>query len=71
MKIKSGIVIATVTALLLFALNFFFKWVTGGFNNLAVWEWINRGFTFGLGLMASFGLAILILRLLPVKGGKS
>ncbi|MDN8180441.1 hypothetical protein QZK00_12395 [Acinetobacter baumannii] len=47
-----------------FAVRFFYKWFTGRFNNSAINEWMNRGFSFGLGLMASFVVIAVIVHLL-------
>ncbi len=46
------------------AVRFFYKWLTGRFNNSAIIEWMNRGFSFGLGLMASFVVIAVIAYLL-------
>ena len=46
------------------AIRFFYKWLTGRFNNSAIIEWMDRGFSFGLGLMASFVVIAVIVYLL-------
>lgn len=48
---------------LFFAVKFLWNWVTGGFNNDAVMEWINRGFSFGIGLAIAFLVVFLIIKL--------
>lgn len=48
---------------LFFAVKFFWKWVNGGFNNIAVMEWMNRGFSFGIGFSVSIIVVILVFKL--------
>ena len=57
-----GIVLIYSVALFI-AVKFFWKWVTGGFNSIAVWEWINRGFSFALGMVAAFVIITMIIKL--------
>ncbi|RZG63796.1 hypothetical protein EXE25_18475 [Acinetobacter bouvetii] len=67
MNNKDFLICLLLSVFVLFAVKFFWKWASGGFNNGAVWEWMNRGFSFGLGFFASLILVILIFKL--VVGG--
>ena len=51
---KDFLICVVLSAFLFFAVKFFWKCANGGFNNVGVMEWMNRGFSFGLGLAASF-----------------
>lgn len=48
---------------LFIAVKFFWQWATGGFNNIAVWEWMSRGFSFGIGLAVAFMVVAMVLKL--------
>jgi hypothetical protein len=61
---KDFLICVLISAFLFFAVKFFWKWVSGGFNNVGVMEWMNRGFSFGLGFMASLCVVILVFKLL-------
>ncbi|MCW8041287.1 hypothetical protein [Acinetobacter entericus] len=67
MNNKDFLICLLLSVFVFFAIKFFWKWASGGFNNGAVWEWMNRGFSFGLGFFASLILVILIFKL--VVGG--
>lgn len=60
---KDFLICVVLSAFLFFAVKFFWKWVNGGFNNAGVMEWMNRGFSFGLGLVASFFVVLLVFKL--------
>lgn len=53
---------------LLFAVRFFWKWFNGGFNTIAIMEWANRGFAFGIGLAMAFFIVLLAIRLVAEYG---
>ncbi|EPR82918.1 hypothetical protein L289_2643 [Acinetobacter gerneri DSM 14967 = CIP 107464 = MTCC 9824] len=38
--------------------------MNGGFNNIAVREWLNRGFLFGLGFSIALVTVILVFKLI-------
>lgn len=61
-----GIILIYSVALFI-AVKFFWQWATGGFNNIAVWEWMSRGFSFGIGLAVAFMVVAMVLKL--VSGG--
>jgi len=63
MNNKDFLICVVLSAFLFFAVKFFWKWVNGGFNSVAVMEWMNRGFSFGLGLAASFFVVLLVFKL--------
>lgn len=54
---------------LFIAVKFFWKWLTGGFNSAGVWEWINRGFAFGLGFLIAVLVVILVTKAVTGIGG--
>lgn len=60
---KDFLICVVLSAFLFFAVKFFWKWANGGFNNAGVMEWMNRGFSFGLGLTASFFVVLLVFKL--------
>ena len=53
---------------LFIAVKFFWKWATGGFNNIAVREWVNRGFSFGIGLSVALIVVVLVIKLVSGEG---
>ena len=53
---------------LFIAVKFFWKWATGGFNNIAVWEWVNRGFSFVIGLSVALIVVVLVIKLVSGEG---
>lgn len=53
---------------LFIAVKFFWKWATGGFNNIAVWERVNRGFSFGIGLSVALIVVVLVIKLVSGEG---
>ncbi|WP_374527726.1 hypothetical protein [Acinetobacter sp.] len=63
MNNKDFLLCLLLSAFLFFAVKFFWKWANGGFNNVGVMEWMNRGFSFGLGFMAALCVVILIFKL--------
>lgn len=60
---KDFLICMLLSTFVFFAVRFFWKWVSGGFNNIVVMEWMSRGFSFGLGLSASFIVVILVFKL--------
>ena len=46
MSNKDFLICVLLSAFLFFAIRFFWKWLSGGFNNTAVMEWMSRGFSF-------------------------
>ena len=60
---KDFLICVVLSAFLFFAVKFFWKCANGGFNNVGVMEWMIRGFSFGLGLAASFFLVLLVFKL--------
>jgi hypothetical protein len=63
MNNKDFLICLLLSIFVFFAIKFFWKWVSGGFNNIAVWEWMNRGFSFGLGMCAAFLVVLLVFKL--------
>lgn len=57
-----GMILVYSVALFI-AVKFFWQWATGGFNNIAVWEWMSRGFSFGIGLAVAFMVVAMVLKL--------
>ena len=53
---------------LFIAVKFFWKWATGRFNNIAVWEWVNRGFSFGIGVSVALIVVVLVIMLVSGEG---
>ena len=64
MSNKDFLLCLLLSAFVFFAIKFFWKWVNGGFNNGAVREWMNRGFSFGLGFCAAMVVVILVIKLI-------
>ena len=60
---KDFLICMLLSVFVFFAIKFFWRWVSGGFNNIAVWEWMNRGFSFGLGMCAAFLVVLLVFKL--------
>ena len=63
MTSKDFLICILLSFFVMFAVNFAWKWVTGGFNNTAVMEWLNRGFLFGIGLSCAFIVVILVFKI--------
>lgn len=68
MSNKDFLICLLLSVFVLFAIKFFWRWANGGFNNIAVWEWMNRGFSFGLGLCSALLVVILIFKLITGEG---
>ena len=64
MSNKDFLLCVLISAFLFFAVKFFWKWVNGGFNNVGVMEWMNRGFSFGIGFCSALVVVALVLKLL-------
>ena len=64
MNNKDFLICLLLSIFVFFAIKFFWKWANGGFNNIAVWEWMNRGFSFGLGMCAAFLVVLLVFKLI-------
>ena len=67
MTSKDFLICILLSFAVMFAAKFAWKWFNGGFNTIAVVEWMNRGFSFGIGLSISFIVVILVFKL--VAGG--
>ena len=66
MSNKDFLICVLLSAFLFFAIRFFWKWLSGGFNNTAVMEWMSRGFSFGIGFCSAMVVVALVLKLLQV-----
>jgi len=66
--VKDFGMILVYSAALFVAVKFFWQWATGGFNNIAVWEWMSRGFSFGIGLAAAFMVVAMVIKLVSGEG---
>ncbi|MDQ9059228.1 hypothetical protein RFI36_04780 [Acinetobacter gerneri] len=64
MNNKDFLICLLLSTFVFFAVKFFWKWVNGGFNNIAVREWLNRGFLFGLGFSIALVTVILVFKLI-------
>lgn len=62
MNNKDFLICILLSMALFFAVKFVWKWANGGFNNVAVMEWMNRGFSFGVGLSVSIIVVILVFK---------
>lgn len=49
---------------LMFAVKFAWKWFNNGFNDVAVREWMNRGFLFGIGFSIALLTVIFVFKVL-------
>lgn len=63
MNNKDFLICILLSMALFFAVKFIWKWVNGGFNTIAVMEWMNRGFSFGIGFSVSIIVVILVFKL--------
>ena len=63
MNSKDFLICILLSVVLLFAVKFLWKWANGGFNSIAVMEWMNRGFLFGIGFSVSIIVVILVFKL--------
>lgn len=63
MTSKDFLICILLSFFVAFAVRFAWKWITGGFNNLAVMEWLDRGFSFGIGLSCAFIVVILVFKI--------
>ena len=63
MNNKDFLICVLLSMALFFAVKFIWKWVNGGFNTIAVTEWINRGFSFGIGFSISIIVVVLVFKL--------
>ncbi|TCB71594.1 hypothetical protein E0H88_04000 [Acinetobacter sp. ANC 4216] len=63
MNNKDFLICILLGTALFFAVKFIWRWATGGFNNIAVMEWMNRGFSFGIGFSISIIVVILVFKL--------
>jgi len=64
MNNKDFLVCIVFAFVLMFAVKFLWKWLNNGFNDVAVREWLNRGFLFGLGFVIALLAVILILKII-------
>lgn len=64
MSNKDFLVCVVFAFVLMFAIKFAWKWFNNGFNDVAVREWLNRGFLFGLGFLIALLTVILVLKII-------
>lgn len=64
MNTKDFLVCVVFAFVLMFAAKFAWKWLNNGFNDVAVREWLNRGFLFGLGFLIALLVVILVLKII-------